>query len=364
MTNDARTPDDIERDIADERAQLSDTINDLQKKFSVEAIVHDLGDMFRDQGGDLGRMIGRTVGRNPAALALIGAGVAWLWLGQDRNHDHGGPRHSGHDRDGHHHRPSSDQWDKKAVASGTARSKVPTHDGDRFWFDEDTIASPTRPDRGEDSSADTGGTTPAAGAVGGVIGSIRDSAGAVAGAVSDAAGSLRDTAMDLTARLSHGTDGLSAEAKARVLAARQAAHDARVATEAVVRRGRHAAGNFFEDQPLVLGALAMALGAAVGGALPRSQIEDDKLGASSDRLFAEAQAIFREERAKAMLVLHTAADEAKGAIHDTGSDLAGLLPDGKSPGDVIVDRLTDAATRVLDGAKAEAERQGLGKHEA
>ena len=39
MTNDTRTADDIERDIEAERTRMSGTINELQRKFSVEGIV-------------------------------------------------------------------------------------------------------------------------------------------------------------------------------------------------------------------------------------------------------------------------------------------------------------------------------------
>lgn len=366
MTNDARTADEIESDIAEERAQLSGSINDLQTKFSVETIGRDLGDMFRDQGGEIGRAISRTVGRNPTAVALIGVGLAWLWLGQGRkDHDHVGSRHAGRrlGLDGNQNRPAADQWDKIAVAQGPAHSKFPSHDGDRFWFDEAATISAPHLDHGQNATGDAGGSASAAGTLGGMIESVRDTAGAVAEVVSGAAGTVRDTAIDLTGRLSHGTEGLSAEARARVLAARQAALDARVATEAAMQRGRQAATNFLEDQPLVVGALAVAFGAAIGGALPRSQIEDDALGDSSDRLFAEAQAVFRDERNKALAVLKAAADEAKDQIQNTKSDLGALLPDGKSAGDVIVDHLSHATDRVIDSAKDEADRQGLGRRE-
>jgi hypothetical protein len=91
MTNDTRTSDDIERDIVAERAQLSDTINDLKEKFSVDAIFNDIGDMFRGHGGDLGRSLSNTVGRNPAAVVLVGVGLAWLFIGQGRKHSADAP---------------------------------------------------------------------------------------------------------------------------------------------------------------------------------------------------------------------------------------------------------------------------------
>ena len=371
MTNDARTPDEIERDSAEERAQLSSTINDFQKKFSVESVVHDFGDMFRDQGGDLTRMVSRTVGRNPAAVALIGAGLAWLLIGRGQKDDE--PPHRNGPR---RHKNAGEHWDSKPHLPARAGSNRPARDGDRFWFGDDQPAAQARFDRWNDEGgANPQDAVPAVAETAASNGSLkdrvsdavsplRDKAMVLTDRVSDAVAPMRDKAMALTDRLLHGTDGFSDEAKARILTARRAAHDARVSTEAAMKRGSRAAGNLFDDQPLVVGALALALGAAIGGALPRTRIEDDQMGASSDQLFADAQAVFREERAKATAVLKAAGTEAKGAVHDAGTDLAGLLPEGKSPGEVIVDHLSTAATRVLDGAKDEASRQGLGTRDA
>lgn len=340
MTNETRTADDIERDIAEDRAEMSGTINDLQRKFSVEGIVSDLGAMFRDQGGDLGRSITATVGRNPAAVALVGVGLAWLVLGQGRGPAVAGGRYS---RDAAY----GGNWGRPLAAG---RGQTALRESENSWFDDGGMVYSQKPRH--DPNAPTESAT-------GIMGSLRNGADAVVGAVSGAAGAVRDAAMDLTDKLSSGTDGLSDEAKARVLAARRAAHEARVASQDALRQGRRVASNLFEDQPLVMGALAIAVGAAVGGLLPHSQIEDDTLGANSDRLFADAQKVFREERDKAMAVIKAAASEARDALKDTGADLAELVPDGKTGGQVIVDHIANAAARVSNTAKGEAARQGL-----
>jgi len=361
MTSDARTPDDIERDIVDERARMTGTINDLQKKFSLEAIVNDLGSMVRDQGADIGRTISQTVGRNPAAVALVGVGLAWLFLGQGRKATTQGAGRNADQgwlsrRDAHF----SDKWGSRAMPRGHTNDGA-YHDSDGYWFNDDTGTAQDRRFRRPDVEVAHGAQGAQGDTSNGFVDVIRNGTGAVAGAVSDAAGSLRETAAQMTDRLSHGTEGFSDEARARVLAARRTALDARTAAKDALDRSGRAASNLFEEQPLVVGALAVAVGAAIGGALPHSKIEDDTMGESSDRLFADAQAIFHEERDKAMAVLKAAARDAGGELQDTGSDLADLLPDGKSASDVIVDHVADATSRVLDGAKTEAEHQRLGK---
>ncbi len=252
MANETRTADQIERDIEDERARMRDTLNDLQQKLSLDSIVADIGGLFRGQG-DIARSVSETVGRNPAAVALVGVGLAWLWLGRDRT---------------------------TPAASGTQDTGRPSGQG----------RSDPAP---------------------GMMGAVRDATNAVGDAVSDTASAVGEAASALTDRLSAGLEGLSDDAKARVLAARRAAHDARLSSAAAVKDGARAATGFFEDQPLVVGALALALGAAIGGVLQRSKIEDDTMGDSSDQLFADAQALYRQERDKATAAPRTAASDVK-----------------------------------------------------
>lgn len=369
MTNDTRTADRIERDSENERAELSDSINDLQKKFSVEGIVHDVGDMFRGKngelGGELGRSIADTIGRNPAATALTAVGLAWMFFGPFGGNDQRGDtlRRTGarndHARDDHRSWPSDETWARRSGPTG-AYADRPQYDDDRFRIGDEGHAPGSAMGRAGKQTAHGAGRSSDQPA-GGISGTVRSGAESIGDSIADVADGVRDQATNIKDWLSQGTEDFSDEAKARVLAARQAAHDARMAAEAAMNRGGRAAVDLFEDQPLVVGALALALGAAIGGALPRSRMEDDALGASSDRLFEEAQAVFREERDKAMAVLGAAADEAKEVIHDASSDVADMVPEAESAGEAIADRMSDAGTRVADEARDEAERQGLAK---
>ncbi|MFN3723905.1 MAG: DUF3618 domain-containing protein [Paracoccaceae bacterium] len=359
MTNDTRTSDEIERDIREQRAQMSSSINSLQEKFSVNAIVTDIGSMFRGQGGDIGRAISQTVGRNPAAVAVIGVGLAWLFLGQNRDsfddadHDDRGNRRGrgrGHGRDHSWDRPRSRDT---GTTIGSGNQSLRDHDS--RWFD--TAARPGRQAdrqgyRGPDFG-DEGGS--------GLTGRLHDAAESVGDAVSRAATNVSNTASDLTERLSHGLDDLSEDARARVVAARHAAHDARLASGAAMNRGVRSTAGFFADQPLVVGALAVAFGAALGGILPHSKLEDDTLGDSSDRLFAQAQTLLVTERNKAMAMARTAASDIKDEVNSARSDLGDLLPEGKSVGEAIVDRAAGAVGRVYDHAAGDLEHKSTGK---
>jgi hypothetical protein len=124
-----------------------------------------------------------------------------------------------------------------------------------------------------------------------------------------------------------------------------------------MEKGMSSATGFFDGQPLVVGALAVAFGAAVGGLLPHSKLEDDTLGESSDRLFVEAQKVLYAERDKAMAMARTAAADVKEEITSAASDLGNLVPQGKSVGDVIVERASEAADRVINRATGDVEHR-------
>ena len=69
MTSDTRSPEEIERDIERERAGLSNTLDDLQDRFSVETMARQVSDQFREHGGEIGRSVTEAVKRNPVAVA-------------------------------------------------------------------------------------------------------------------------------------------------------------------------------------------------------------------------------------------------------------------------------------------------------
>ena len=332
MTHNTRTADDIERDIANERAQMSDTFNDLQQKFSVDAITDDLGHMVREFGDDLSRTISRTVGRNPAAMVMVGAGLAWLVLGANRNLS-----------DGHGNTRSDSRRNHRQRVGPTGKSAP---DDENSWY-SDGQAWHNRQHQGvahEHSHGNANGAT-------GMMGRAKH-------AVSHTAEDIGDKASDLADRLSHGLDDLSDAAKARVMSARRTAHDAREASEAAMTKGTAAAAGMFREQPLVAGALALAFGAAIGSMLPHSRLEDDTMGAHSDQLFRDAQDVYREERDRAMAVVKGVAHDVKEEFSDIGADLkseaSDMMPDDKSVADVVVDRASEASKRVFDNAKNKA----------
>lgn len=301
MTSDSRTPEEIERDIEREREAMRANINTLQRKFSMEGIMTDVSDMLRGRSSDIGRVARETLGRNPVAVAMIGAGVAWLMLSKGGSNGSSGGTMAdrygfGSARSGSSHRSTG----SRHAMGGSAMQA-----DDMAWLHDDW-------DGDDDWNRSQGG---------GITGAVKRGASNVMDTAKDAVDAVRDRASRLTDRLSHGTDGLSDTARERVVSARRAAHDAQRTAREALRKGATAATDAFENQPLVVGALAMAVGAGIGASLPRTRVEDRTLGASSDTLVAEAQRIFKEEVHK-----------ARQSIEETGTSAHGDTTPGLAAG--------------------------------
>ncbi|GIT92046.1 hypothetical protein JANAI62_25030 [Jannaschia pagri] len=139
---------------------------------------------------------------------------------------------------------------------------------------------------------------------------------------------------DLRARIEDGLEGLPEDAKARVRSAREAAIAAQAQVQEQAKTAAQKARDTARDNPLLIGVLAFAAGAAIAAALPRTRIEDQTFGQHRDRLFDEADRLLRDELAKATAAaedaLATGQARAKAAAADvaevTKSSVAGLDP--------------------------------------
>ena len=151
--------------------------------------------------------------------------------------------------------------------------------------------------------------------------------------------SLRDGVRD-------GLGDLPEEARHRVVKARLAAIEAQHEVERQMRHAGDYAQRNAREHPLLVGALALGIGVALGAALPRTSTEDRMIGARRDRLMDEADRIFREEASKVRRVAEAAVEEGKSAVKDT-------LENGPPTED-------DPARRVSDAARSEAKRQKVG----
>ena len=179
-------------------------------------------------------------------------------------------------------------------------------------------------------------------------------------AAGSAAQAVSETASAFGSKIAAGTEMLSEEARQRVIAARRAAIAAGQTTQISLRRGRQTAGDFFAEQPLIVGALAVALGAAIGGLMPRSRFEDETFGTHRDRLVNEADRILEEEKRKLGGVAQAAMGEARDIAHGK-MEAVNKVTAEKGLAGAVLDEAKRVGKRVADTAVEAAQDKKLGK---
>ena len=81
MSTTSTDPREIEADLERERASLASTLDALSDRVSVDNLAKEALGMLRSYSGTATTSIDHAVRANPLAVALIGAGVAWMFLG-------------------------------------------------------------------------------------------------------------------------------------------------------------------------------------------------------------------------------------------------------------------------------------------
>lgn len=420
MSTDDRSAAEIERQIEEERHALARSLEDLQAQFSPDRLMNEATTYMRRNGGEFADNIVRQVRDNPIAATMAGVGIAWLLYGSSRpasarTYDRTKFTHDPRFGDGTYREPARPAvgYDDRSYASAPGGLGTPTHraadfdrrlsaadgddDGPSTWdrlsdkageMADDAksamhaagqSASDTWDRTTDDASRalDDAGARMRSGYDDGRDatsrawrdwqGSAERGYGQARAGAARAKGRLYAKSSDLWTRMSEGTEGMSESARTRVMRARQAAYDAQRDMED--RFGEYAASGrrMYDDQPLVGGLIAAVIGAAVGAALPRTETEDEYLGAYRDRAFDEAERVFRDEATKLKAVAEAAMDEAKSVadekVESAKSALDGAkdkAPTGKDAVDKVESEARSAAERVADAAKEEARKQNLG----
>jgi len=243
----------LEREAEQNRVRLTETLDELRARVTPGQVLDQLIDYFGDgAGGEVVRNFGQQVRRNPLSVAVVGAGLAWLMIG-NRPSDPAAGRGTRIDR-----------AERKAAARLAALSdRTTTSAGDRATAASDAA-------RRARMSADS------------AYRSASD-------AVSEAAHKASDTAASI---------GRNAAAARRTLA------------------------DLCNDQPLVLAGLGLALGAALGTALPSTETERQLMGEPADALRRRAQELALEIDRPAERAADADAKAAKGRDLKTAAEPA------------------------------------------
>jgi hypothetical protein len=321
-----RSVTELEREVDRERERVSATIDELQSRASVGSLVDQVVKAVGENGGEVSRNLGRSLRDNPLAALLTGVGLAWLMAGSGR------PRDEGRD------------WedpDRDYLPRGRDRLAEPLLPGASAYGSSDDRAWPEYPDR-DDASGE-----------GGLRDRVADVAGRVREGVSEAVEGVRERASDLSHTAGAGLHRAGDTMRDAGSAFRHRAGAARRSAAGTGRDMRHGLDTLIEDQPLVAGAIAMALGAAVGGALPRSRMEDQIFGEQSDRAMEAARTLASDQGAKVQATASAVVDEALNIAGEASAELGAKLPSGEEIVDAAETKVREAATRLREAGAVE-----------
>jgi hypothetical protein len=326
MTN----SEQLEREAQSCREELAQTLDELRARMTPGEVVDQLVGYAQDTtGGLFFQHLKQQVANNPLPVALMGAGFAWLMCG------------------------------KGVSASKLRQGTASVADEGRAWLSESTDAAAVARGHAADrlSEAKSRASDTVSAAAAGGRERIRAGAAAVGDAAADAASQAKKTMSDATAQVKDATSQVkdtTVRLKDAATAAgaafgdtvsetydRAAAGAGRTATAMAdsaskIGRGAAASGGdfmaFCRDQPLVLAGIGVAVGAAIGAWLPRTQTEDQLMGDVSDELKEQTRQFAGEQLEKAKKVGERAYDTAQREAEHQGLS-----------GEAVVD---EAASRI------------------
>jgi ElaB/YqjD/DUF883 family membrane-anchored ribosome-binding protein len=391
-------PARIEADLAEDRASLASALDELSDRVSPEALARDALGAFRNNASAYTRSIDEAVRSNPLAVAITAAGLAWLIFGSKKT------AHGSHELDG------QDTYQPEPYGSGRSGYGV----GSEGYYSGASGRLPSGYRSGEasgssgssygsGSSGYRSGANPGGGYQGGAYGSggshgydsddsdsgwaaeldklrhkamdalhrleseaksyysdMRDGLSDRYASARDFAGErssvIADFTRDMQGKLSHGLEDMSDAARERIVAAREKAYAARIRAQRMGRRAISDPTRMIEEHPIAAGAVALAFGAALGAALPRTRTEDRYFGEESDRLMHEAASMFRAERDRAMKVAQDLGDDLKEVASEAAEQVSQKAEEAVG---TIATKAGEATERAK--SRVEAETKSTGK---
>jgi ElaB/YqjD/DUF883 family membrane-anchored ribosome-binding protein len=269
-----KTSSDLQREIDADRQRIGDRIDAIQERMSPGQLVDEVLAYAKGSGGgEYVRNLGHALKDNPVPVALMGISLAWLMAKQqtpassvttssaDLDSDYPlyqveGPVR----RIGPPETESGVRYSHFADTSGRRLKALTDEAGHRAGHFMDDAGKTYR------------GFTDATGRQ---IEQIADETGAMFDAASGWASKtwtqVKDTASNIGTRASDAASSIS-----------QRSASAGTSMQGQASKLNEAILTHFREQPLVGGALAFAVGAAIGAALPHTETEDEYLGEAAD----------------------------------------------------------------------------------
>lgn len=253
---DNRQPEEIERDIERTREEVSSTIDAIQRKLTPGQMMDQALSYARTSlPADFSSNLGTAVRENPVPVTLIGVGIAWLMAAGQ-----GGRQGAGYQR-------------------GYSQS-APLNRSTSGAYDASFAAGPDEYATGD---------------------------GHDEGKLHRTMSKVGDAGRDMKHRIRDGGQHM----KDRAQSVRGRASELGHRSQEQYYRAKDSFGHMLDEQPLMVGALGVALGAMLGAAAPRTQREDRLMGETRDQLMDKAKQRASEQAQKAKEAAEQKLDEAQ-----------------------------------------------------
>ena len=263
--------DEIRADIEQTRERLGATVETLGAQLNPSHLAQRVKDSVReatigrvqnmaskakDNVVDSGRGLASVIRENPVPAAMVAAGIGWMLMNRKKD-------------------------DRYQYRTG-------------YMHDEDFVRS--RPNVAQRT--------------------VSNATSAVEGVASDA----KDVARDVADKAQHLAEDVTNKAQD---VAQDVKDKARVATHRVADKTRataHRIEDSYQDNPIALGAFAIAAGLAIGLAIPASRKEAQLMGGARDQLVDKAKEQLTETTEKVENIVERAAPQVESAIRDAARE--------------------------------------------
>jgi ElaB/YqjD/DUF883 family membrane-anchored ribosome-binding protein len=253
-----KDPATLEREIDQTRANMDQTLGALERKLSPGQLLDQAMEFARENGGELANNFGRAVKENPVPALLTAVGIAWMVASSNRS------------------KPSvADDYDDRYVRN----------DFDTVGFDEAVHEG----DAGDEKE--------------GLTEKAQRLKASAEGTLSEAGHRVKSAAERTRQKLAGTKHTVSA-------GLRRTSGTAQVQSQRV----RDNFNSLLTEQPLLLGALGIAVGAAIGAALPATEQEDRLFGSARDKTLSEAKQRGTESYEQVREKLNAVGEETKQSI--------------------------------------------------
>jgi len=285
-----KTSAELEQEVEAQRGRVEATIEQIQDKLSPGQMVDELLNYAKNSGGgDFFANLGKSVSSNPIPVALIGVSLVWL-MAKQGSAVPSAPAVSGWGAgDGTYGGDLDEGFEYAHVSGGLQQmGHVVGDTGERY--------SEFTDDAGKKFRALTD-------AAGNRAGHFIDDTGQTFRGFQDAAGKRVHDIRDQSGELMDAATGWASDTWEKATDAVRSAGDTLGGSRDRLQRSAAQAGSaaqrqadqlgktllgVLHDQPLVGGALAFAVGAAVASALPHTAQEDQAFGEAADKLKQQA----------------------------------------------------------------------------